>query len=192
MGDSRCCLSVCTLVDRYYIKCIYHPSPCFCPLSCPACRVLQGKSIRGPRWAGVSPLQGERGMFQWCQRGGSIIVIILLIIVTTAAAHKCRCARVESASLSQEAAILMGAAVIPSPGSVYLAAVNRSAPVAGFSCLRGSPVNICSVALIVAPWSINLGGGSFVRKDRRRFARRVDGANTALLLSPLHFEFIVL
>lgn len=127
LGCSCCfCQSVCTcaaLVDRYRIKCIYHPWPCPCPLSCPACRVLQGKSIRGPRWTGVSPVQGESGMFQRCQRGGSIIVILLLFIVPTAAAaaHKRRYAWVESASLSQEAAAPMGAAVIRSPGSVYLA-----------------------------------------------------------------------
>lgn len=74
------------------------PSLLLLLLSFPTCRVLQGKSIRGPRWTGVSPLQGERGMFQRCRRGGSVIVIALLVIViATAAAHKRRYSGVKGA-----------------------------------------------------------------------------------------------
>lgn len=57
------------------------------------------------------------------------------------------------------------------------------------SCLHESPVNICSVALIPAPWSRNLRGRQ-LRKERTEggFARRVGGANPAPLLSSLWSE----
>lgn len=60
---------------------------CSCPLSVlPVCRVLQGKSHRGPGWTGVSPLQGEGGMFQR--------VVVIVATAAAEAAHRRRWVRV--------------------------------------------------------------------------------------------------
>lgn len=81
------------------------------------CRVLQGESIRSCRWTRVPPLQGQRGLFQRCQRSRSLIAT---------KQGTSRYTRVKRASVTQESFPLRGLFIIRSLGRVYLDMLNSS------------------------------------------------------------------